>query len=197
MIKVYASGGARSRRVLWTCEEVGVAYEVTALRFPPRLHHPEFLQVSPAGAVPAIEDGDVRMIESLAICEYISRRYGGGLALELTDPGYYEWLQMVQFGESTLAPPLGWARRLGGYSERVVADAREAFATRLRVIEQALADGRPFLVADRLTLADISVGYTLGLSELSGLHDLLPPAVLAYEDRLKARPACQRAYAIP
>jgi hypothetical protein len=41
------------------------------------------------------------------------------------------------------------------------------------------------------------VGYTLGLSELAGLHELLPPAVLAYEDRLKARPAYQRAYAVP
>jgi glutathione S-transferase len=195
MIKVYASGAARSRRVLWACEELGAPYEVAELKFPPRLHHPEFLAVSPAGAVPAIEDGDRRMIESLAICEYVSRRHGGSLTVEPDQPGYWDYLQFLHFGDATLAPPLGWARRLGGYSEKIVEDARTAFSLRLAVVARALADGREFLAAGRLTLADISVGYALGLSELSGLHDLLPPEVAAYEGRLKARPAYQRAYA--
>ena len=47
----------------------------------------------------------------------------------------------------------------------------------------------------RLTLADISVGYVLGLSQLTQLHHLIPPVVAEYEARLKARPAYQRAYA--
>lgn len=175
MIKVYASGGARSRRVLWTCEELAAPYEVVELKFPPRLHHPEFLDISPAGAVPAMEDGEVRLIESLVICEYIDRKFGGGLALDPADADYWTYQQLLHFGEGTLAPPLGWARRLGGYSDKVVEDARAAFALRLRVIEQALSDGREFLAAGRLTLADVSVGYALGLSELSGLHELLPP----------------------
>lgn len=197
MIKVYASGGARSRRVLWTCEEIGAPYEVVSLRFPPRLHHPEFLQISPAGAVPAMEDGEVRLIESLAICEYVCRKHGGDLVVEADEPGYWDYLQFLQFGEATLAPPLGWARRLGPYSDKVLAEARETFAIRLKVIERALEDGREFLAAGRLTLADVSVGYALGLSELTGLNELIPPIVLAYQDGLKARPAYQRAYAIP
>ena len=35
MIKVYAAGGARSRRVLWALEEVGAPYEVVTVAFPP------------------------------------------------------------------------------------------------------------------------------------------------------------------
>lgn len=156
MIKVYASGGARSRRVIWALEEAGAPYEVVALQFPPRVHHPEYLKINPTGAIPAISDGGMSLTESLAICEYVARKHGSDLIVAPEHPEYYNYLQLVYFGEATLAPPLSWARRL--------------------------------------TLADISVGYTLGLSELFGLHDTLPPVVVAYEDRLKARPAYQRAY---
>ena len=195
MIKVYACGDTRSRRVLWACEEVGAPYEVVELRWPPRLHHPEYLAISPSGAVPAIEDGDLRLIESLAICEYVSRKAASDIHLEPSDPCYFEYLQLLQFGDATFAPPVGWARRLGPLSDKVAAEARTAFGLRLKVIEAALADGREHIAAGRFTIADISVAFTLTLAQQSGLGDLLPPAVEAYVDRMKARSAYQRAYA--
>jgi glutathione S-transferase len=197
MIKVYAARGTRSLRVLWTLEELGAPYEVIALKFPPRLHHPEFLAISPAGALPAIQDGEATLIESLAIGEYLCRKFNGDLVVAPDEAGHLDYLQLLHFGEATLAPPLAWARRFGPRLDAARAEGREAFALRLRVIDRVLADGREFLAAGRLTLADVSVGYTLGLSELSGLHDLLPPAVLAYEVRLKSRPAYQRASVLP
>jgi glutathione S-transferase len=36
----------------------------------------EFLAVNPAGFIPAIQDGDVTMVESIAIMEYLMARYG-------------------------------------------------------------------------------------------------------------------------
>jgi glutathione S-transferase len=197
MIKVYAARGTRSLRVLWTLEELGAPYEVEALRFPPRVHHPEFLAISPAGILPAIQDGEAILLESLAIGEYLSRKFGGDLIVAPDEAGYLDYLQLLHFGEATLAPPLAWARRFGARLDAALAEGREAFALRLTVIERSLADGRQFLAAGRLTLADISVGYTLGLSERAGLHDLLPESVAAYEARLKARPAYQRASAVP
>lgn len=104
---------------------------------------------------------------------------------------------MLHFGESTLTPPLGWMARFGRgetWLEPAVAEARATFAPRLKAIDRALEDGREFLTGGRLTLADLSVGYALGLSEIMGLHDLLPPRVAAYEQRLRARSAYQRAY---
>jgi glutathione S-transferase len=90
---------------------------------------------------------------------------------------------------------LGWARRFGKHPD-ALADAREAFALRLAFVSRMLSDGRQYLAAGRFTLADISVGYALGLSALSGLDDLIPPDVAVYHDLLKARPAYQRAYAV-
>ena len=195
MIRIYGVGGARSRRVIGACEEIGVGYELVPMTMPTRVNHPEYLQISPAGALPAIEDGSVRMIESLAICEHIARKYGGDLIPRPDEAGFTDYLQYLFFGEATLAPPLTWVRRFGPDLDKAAADGRETFALRLSVISRALADGRPYLAAGRLTLADISVGYTLGLARLFGLGDLIPAEVAAYEDRLKARPAYQRAYA--
>ena len=197
MLKVYASGATRSRRVLWALEELGAPYEVVALKFPPRVHHPEFLAISPAGALPAIDDDGRRIIESLAICDHVNRKHGGDLVVEPHEPDHVRYLEMVLFGESTLTPPLAWARRFGPANPAILEEAREIFRMRVSVVEDAVADGREVLAAGRLTLADISVGYSLGLAAFSGLGDLIPPAVLAYETRLKARPAYQRAYAVP
>lgn len=196
MIRIYGSGGARSRRVLWTCEETGAPYEYVPLKMPTRENHPEFLAISPAGALPAIEHGDVRMVESLAISEYIARLQKSDVVVGPEEAGFSDYLQYLWFGESTLAPPLTWARRLGEHAPAVAELGRATFVQRQAVLERALSDGRAFLAAGRLTLADISVGYTLGLAHLFGLGELIAPSVADYEARLKARPAYQKAYAV-
>ena len=195
MLTIYASGAARSQRVVWACEEVGAAYEVVELAWPPG-SHPAFLAINPGGTIPVLEDGPVRLIESLAICEYVSRTHGGDLALDPGDPDYYDYLQFAQFGEATLQPPLAWARRFGQSAPEILDHCRQAFATRLAVVEQRLADGRAFLVADRFTLADLSLGFVITLASVLGLGDLLTPNVAAYRDRLRARPAYRRAYGL-
>jgi glutathione S-transferase len=195
MIKVYGSGGARSRRVLWTCEEAGAPYEFVALKMPTRENHPEFLAISPAGALPAIEHGDVRMVESLAISEYVARLQNSDLVVGPQEAGFPDYLQYQWFGESTLAPPLTWTRRFAEHPP-AVEQGRAIFVQRQAVLERALSDGRAYLAAGRFTLADISVGYTLGLARLFGLGELIAPSVVDYEARLQARPAYQRAYAV-
>lgn len=194
MIKVYAFGNSRSRRVLWALEEIGVPYEKVELPSWPPGSHADYLAVNPAGTVPAIEDGDIRLTESLVICEYLGRTYGGGLVVEPQEPDFLRYQELMHFGEATLMPPLTWTRRFARLSAETLADCRQAFAARVQVLEQALADERPFLTADRLTVADLSVGFGLRMSGLVGLRPLLPPKTERYLAGLEARPAFQRAY---
>ena len=63
------------------------------------------------------------------------------------------------------------------------------------MLEQRL-EGRDFLVAGRLTLADISVGYPLHLVGLLGIDGVLGPRSAAYRERLRARPAYRKAIAV-
>ena len=79
--------------------------------------------------------------------------------------------------------------------DALIAGARDHVAAGLRMLEQRL-EGRDFLAAGRLTLADISVSYPLHLVGMLGLDDLLEPRSVAYRERLRARPAHQRALAL-
>jgi glutathione S-transferase len=193
MLTIHTSGASRGQRVIWACEEVGAPYRVVEHPWPP-LEAPAFRALNPAGTVPVLEHGDVRLIESLAICEYVSRTFGGDLHLDPGDSDYWDYLQVAQFGEATLQPPQAWARRFGANDAGVLAHSREHFALRLSVIEAKLADGRAFLTARRFTLADLSIGFVITLSSFLGLGDLLTPNVKAYRNRLRDRPAYRRAY---
>ena len=87
------------------------------------------------------------------------------------------------------------AARQGPEVEALIAGARDHVAARLKMLEQRL-EGRDFLAAGRLTLADISVSYPLHLVGMLGLDHLLEPRSAAYRERLRARPAYQRAIAL-
>ena len=52
------------------------------------------------------------------------------------------------------------------------------------------------MAGDKFTLADISIGYVVGVARsIMGIEASMPPALLSYHDRLIARPAYQRAAA--
>ena len=74
---------------------------------------------------------------------------------------------------------------------QVAEDYSKWFLSRLRTLEPHLA-AHEFLCAGRFTAADVSVGYALMLAELLGLHERFTPAVMAYWQRLKRRPAFAR-----
>jgi glutathione S-transferase len=194
VLKVFTFGDSRSRRVLWVLEEIGLIYERVEIESWPPRDHAAYLAVNPAGTVPTLEDGDVCLTESLVICEYLGRTYGGGLVVAPEEPDYLRYQELMHFGESTLQPPLAWTRRFGALSEAALADCKETFAIRLEALEKVLADGREYLVADRLTVADISVAFPLRMSKIVGLRSLLPPLSLKYAERMEARPAFRRAY---
>jgi len=93
---------------------------------------------------------------------------------------------------------LGVTRRLAPDQAENFTAARcgQIFARRAGVVEQRLADGRPFLTGERFTIADISVGYALHYATRRELDALIPPGAMAYLDRLRSRPAFQRAAAV-
>jgi glutathione S-transferase len=67
----------------------------------------EFLAVNPDGLIPAIQDGDVTMVESIAIMEYLMARYGPtSLAIEAHHPAFPAYQQFLHLGEAASR----WAR---------------------------------------------------------------------------------------
>jgi glutathione S-transferase len=100
MIRIHHVAQSRSFRILWFCHEAGLPHEViTHSFFDKSLRSPEFLALSPAGRVPAVElDGQV-MFESGAILEYLAETRAPSLH---RPPGhadriaYLEWLHFAE-----------------------------------------------------------------------------------------------------
>jgi glutathione S-transferase len=75
MITVYGGSTTRSFRVLWLLEEMGLPYALRTVDLRHCGDDAEFLKINLAGFLPAIQDGGVVMVESIAIMEYLVR-YG-------------------------------------------------------------------------------------------------------------------------
>jgi glutathione S-transferase len=202
MITLYHCANARSFRVLWMLEELGVPYGLEMLPFPPRVLQRDYLKINPQGTVPLLVDGETRMTESVAICQYLASLHAPTtLNVEREEAGYAAYLNWLHFGEASLTFPqtliLRYTllepedRRLPQAAE----DYTQFFAGRLRALEKLL-EAQDFACAGRFTAADISIGYALLLARVLGHHERLGPAVRRYWERLSSRAGFERAMAV-
>jgi len=201
MITLYHCVSARSFRPLWMLEELGQPYELKMLPFPPRVLDRAYLAINPLGTVPTMFDGDTRMTESAAICQYLAAKAGSAtLDVSVDEPAFGAYLNYLHFGEATLTFPQTLVLRYGRFepAERrlpqVAEDYSKWFLSRLRSLEPLLAE-QEFVCAGRFTAADVSVAYALLLAQHLGLDAKFTPAVAAYWKRMQARPGFQRAMA--
>ncbi|MGL6109931.1 MAG: glutathione S-transferase N-terminal domain-containing protein [Rubrivivax sp.] len=127
MITLYHCVSARSLRPLWMLEELSLPYELKMLPFPPRVHQRAYLEVNALGTVPALFDGDRRMTESAAICQYLAMRHSQrALNVEADEPDFGSQQQ-------DLAPRFTPA--VAAYWQRL--QHREAYVRALHAQDQA------------------------------------------------------------
>jgi len=197
MITVVGEG--RGFRVAWLLEEMGIPYRLRRVDLLAGVEKdPEFLAINPAGFIPALQDGDVTMVESIAIMEYLMSRYGPTpLAPDARNPAFPAYLQFLHLGEAGLAASIYFvvgARNFGPEDQRDNWSAGQAlyvFQSRLGLVTRQLARS-PYLAGDTFTAADISVTYALQLAERAG-GVTLGEVEQAYVARTTAREAYMRA----
>jgi glutathione S-transferase len=197
MITVFGEG--RGFRVVWLLEEMGLAYRLRPVDLLAGVEKDtEFLAINPAGFIPAIQDGDVTMVESIAIMEYLMARYGPtSLAPDPLDATFPTYQQFLHLGEAGLAASIYFvvgARHFAPESERKNWSADQAlsvFESRLTLVTRQLAR-TPYLVGDTFTAADISVTYALELAQTSG-GVILGDVERSYMARTSAREGYKRA----
>lgn len=166
MITVFGEG--RGFRVVWLLEEMGLPYRLRPVDLLVGVENdPEFLAINPAGFIPAIQDGDVIMVESIAIMEYLMARYGPTpLAPEPHAPVFPMYQQFLHLGEAGLAASMYFvsgARHIAPEGERNNWSARQAmsvFESRLGLVMRQL-ERTPHIAGEAFTAADISVAYAL------------------------------------
>ena len=197
MITVWGEG--RGFRVVWLLEEMGLPYRLRSVDLLAGAENdPEFMAINPGGFIPAIQDGDVTMVESIAIMEYLMARYGPTpLAPAANDPTFPAYQQFLHLGEAGLAASIYFvngARNFAPESERnnhTALHALETYETRLRLVTRQLARS-PHMAGETFTAADISVTYALELAK-RGARVPLGELESAYVARTSARDGYKRA----
>lgn len=196
MITVFGEG--RGFRVVWLLEEMGLEYRLRPVDLIAGVENDtEFLAINPSGFIPALQDDDVTMVESVAIMEYLISRYGPTpLAPEPSDPAFALYQQFLHLGEAGL---MGFLFIV--FADRVLAPEAERnswtgtlagklFESRRRLVNRQLARSL-YLAGDNFTAADISVTYALEFAKRNG-GITLNAAEQAYITRCSAREAYAR-----
>ena len=202
MLVVHHLGKSQSERIVWLCEELGIPYDLKVYDRDKvtRLAPPEYKKLHPIGAAPVIHDGDTCIAESGAIVDYIIAKYGNGrLTLKPEHPDFAQFLYWLHFANGTFQPATGRNMILNRLElptdNPVVTAMRDRLALALGSLEERLKANQ-FLAGTAFTTADIMVVFTLTTMRLFYAYDLKPyPAILAYLQRIGARPAYQRAMA--
>ena len=200
MLTIHHLGISQSERIVWLCEELGLAYELKHYERDPvtRLSPPELVALHALGAAPVITDGDLVLAESGAIMEYIIAKHGGGrLALGPEHPDFAQYLYWFHFANGNLQPNMGRnmvLRRLDLAPDNPVLLAMKGRLDRvLDLIEKRLGDAHYF-AGSEFTAADIIMVFSLTTMRVFLPIDLSPyPNMLRYLRRIGAREAYQRA----
>ncbi len=202
MLTIHHLGRSQSERIVWLCEELGVPYALVLYERDPVtiLSPPALRDLHPLGAAPVIHDGELLLAESAAVAEYILVKYGRGrLRLGPDHPDFASYLYWFHFANGNLQPVLGRLMivgRVGLPPDNPVQVAVQGRLDRVMALLDARLGEADYLAGSTFTAADIMSVFSLTTMRLFQPVDLGPfPNILAYLQRIGARPAYRRAMA--
>jgi glutathione S-transferase len=212
MIIVHHLNNSRSQRVLWLLEELGLEYEIKCyMRDPISMRAPPSLRaVHPLGKSPVITDGVLTLAESGAIIEYLVESHAGaGLAPAPGCPERTRYIYWMHYAEGS-AMPLLLLKLIFDQIERapmpfIVRPIGSSIARRAKsqFVEPGLAQHLDYLeseldkslwfAGDTFTAADIQMSYPIEAAAARAGLNSSRPKLMAFLDRIRHRPAYQRA----
>ncbi len=212
MITVHHLNNSRSQRVLWLLEELGLEYEIRryARDAETMLAPPELKKVHPLGKSPVIEDGGLTLAETGAIVEYLLDTYGAGrLRPPAGTPERLKYNYWLHYAEGSAMPPLllklVFTRLPEGPMPFFIRPVAKAMSQKVLAsfVDPRIAEHLDFMAAalgaadwfagPEFTAADVMLSFPLEAAVARGALDNSRPRLMAYLERLQARPAYRRA----
>lgn len=202
MIVLHHCPQTRSMRVLWLLHELDVPFQVVTHAFDKTLRAPDYLTISPAGRVPALEmDGDT-YFESGALIEILCERFPErGLGRLINDPDRPDWLVWLHFAETVTQHCAALTQQHIALYEASMRSptVMKLEAARLKkcyaAIENRLStpvENRDYLLTSGFSAADIAVGQAVYIGRYFAKLDDFPETA-AWMERVTARPAFKAA----
>lgn len=154
MTKLYGTRNSRAFRCLWALEECGVPYELVPVDWQTgETRTPEFLAINPNGHVPVLQDGDLILVESLAINLHIAQNNGSPLSLD-SPKETTKAIEWTTWAIGELEGPHDAANRSNS-------DVENDLRVRAMTVLDNHLDQTPNLISERFTVADLNVASVL------------------------------------
>lgn len=195
MLKLYYARPSAYARPVWLALlEKQLPFELIPVDLSGEQFEPEFLALNPFSHVPVLVDGDFRVIESLAILDYLEARYPD-ISLLPSDAIALARVRMVQM--VTLNELLPAVFKLLVQDENSSEKSAQLEYAQLRAIntlsflENLLGDS-PYFAGEQLTLAEIVAGTLVYRTPDLGIALTDYPRLKVWSERLLSRPTWQQ-----
>ncbi|MHA6193458.1 glutathione binding-like protein [Pseudomonas wadenswilerensis] len=204
MIDLYYWTTPNGHKITLFLEETGLPYRIHPINIGKgEQFAADFLKIAPNNRIPAIVDNDtadgqpLSLFESGAILLYLAEKTGQFLPQDLR--GRQEALQWLFWQMGGLGPMAGQNHHFVRFAPEKVPYAIKRYvdetARLYGVLDKRLAD-RPFVAGEAYSIADMAiypwiVPHTFQQQDLNDF-----PHLKAWFERIQARPATQRAYAL-
>jgi glutathione S-transferase len=194
--RIYGILNSRALRPLWAGKECGLDVEQVQVGLNPDGTQSEwFRKINPNANIPVLQDGDLRMWESLAINLYLAKRYGNGLYPDRVEDEAQTW-QWTLWAATELEPHVVTILEHRSLlppeqrSQEAVESALAGITRPLNVLDRALS-GSPHLLGDRFTIADLNLAAVLYPAYDNKWAVVHYPNVMAWLVLCWARPAAK------
>jgi glutathione S-transferase len=201
-VKLFYYPGACSLIPHIALEEVGAGYEAITVDFArDEQLSAQYLAINPAGQVPALQTEQGVITQIPAILAYLALTYPASNLGPVADPFEFANMQSFQmYIATTIHVLFRQISRPEAFAEGDVAQA--ALKARVpamsdhyfEIIEQQMADGRPWVHGESYSASDI---YLFVFSSYLNIGDRGDPgkipAIWSHRQRVRARPAVERA----
>ena len=159
-----------------------------------------FSAVSANQKIPGLVHGDIRLMESCAILQYLGEEFPSSLYPSGADRYYV--LQWLTWQAAGLGPSFGNKLSYTRYMADVPEEQKVHPLTRfnaesrrlLRVLDKQL-EGKRFVCGEDFTIADIAIFPWIRGYKWSKIDITLHPNVLAWKERVRHRPGVKRGLA--
>lgn len=206
MLTIYGVTRSRASRLVWLCHEIGLPFRqvpvIQAYRLadpeapdaPLNTRSPDFLKLSPQGAIPVIDDDGLVLAESMACTLYLASRHGGEIggrdAAERALIQQWSFYAATSIEGDALTIQMLHRPDAGEEDRALVAEAAARLERPFKVLEAHLA-GQAHLVGGHFTVADLNMAEVVRYARaLPGLLDAWP-ALRDWLAQCQARPAFQ------
>lgn len=183
------------RKVLWTCAELGLAYEQEDWGSGFRATDtPEFLALNPNAMVPVIVDGPTTLWESNTICRYLAGKHGRSDLLPVEPAAralveqWMDW-QAGELNNSWRYAFMALVRQSPQHTDvTAIAASIGNWNRHMGILERQLQRTGMYVTGEQFTLADVVLGLSANRWSSTPMERPDYPAVAAYLERLAQRP---------